>query len=74
MLDLVEGISPLRCSSLLPHSAWLRCQQAARFFDFVFTSHDLDLQAILQKFPGSSMPFYLNADHLEDARCLPVVL
>jgi hypothetical protein len=74
MLDLVEGISPLRCSSLLPHSAWLRCQAAARFFDFVFSSHDLDLQDILQNLPGSSMPFYSNASQLEDAKCLSVVL
>jgi hypothetical protein len=52
MLDLVEGILPLCCSSLLPHSDLLRCQQEARFFNFVFSSHDLDLHTILQTLPG----------------------
>jgi hypothetical protein len=42
----VEGISPVLSSSLLWHSAWLRWQQAARFFDFVFLSYHLDPQAI----------------------------
>jgi hypothetical protein len=74
MLDLVERISPLFCSSLLSHSAWLRWQAAARFLDFVVSSHDLDLQAIHQKLPGSAITFYSNANQLEDAWCLTVVL
>jgi hypothetical protein len=52
----------------------LRHQQAARFFDFVFSSYDLDPQAILQKLPRSTMPFYANANQLEDAWCLSIVL
>jgi hypothetical protein len=74
MLDLLEEISPLRCLSLLPYSDWLHCQQAARFFDFVFSSYDLNLQVILQKLPGLSMSFYSKANQLEGAWCLSVVL
>jgi hypothetical protein len=72
--DFGEGISPLGCSHLLPHSARLHCEQTARFFNFVFLSYDLDLQAIHQKLPLSSMPFYLIANQLEDAWCLSAVL
>ena len=36
ILDLIEGISPLRCSSLLSLSDFLLCQHAAWFSEFVF--------------------------------------
>jgi hypothetical protein len=36
MLDLVQGISPLRCSSLLSRSDSLRCQEVTRFSDIFF--------------------------------------
>jgi hypothetical protein len=68
MLDLVEGISPLRCSSLLSQSDWLRCQQAARISDFVFSSYDLELQAILKKISAVIHAFLF--EHQSTGRCL----
>jgi hypothetical protein len=57
MLDLVKGISPLHCSSLLSQSDWLHCQEVTWFSDF-FSLYASDLQVILQKLLGH--PYFLS--------------